>query len=108
MTLWLPWIDYGKTYAPMSASLSAALRKANLPARACIASRGLGEAQRAALDYHAGIVTRRLEVTPTVQCAALLVQAGVDAADRADAGWRRVWEGNRPRDRERYRLYVRE
>lgn len=108
MTLWLPWIDYGKTYAPVSASLSAALRKAGLPHRACIASRGLGEAQRAALDYHAGIVTRRLEVAPNAQCAALLVQANAGAIDRVDAGWRRVWEGNRPRDRERYRLYVRE
>lgn len=108
MTLWLPWIDYGKTYAPVSASLSAALRKAALPERHCIASRGLGEAQRAAFDYHAGIVTHRLEMTPNATCAALLVQAGAGAPDRVGTGWRRIWEGNRPRDRERFRLYVRQ
>ncbi len=108
MTLWLPWIDYGKTYAPVSASLSAALRKAELPANACIASRGLGESQRAAFDYHARIVTRRLEVVPNAHCPALLIQGSAGASDRVDAGWRRIWEGNRPRDRERYRLYVRD
>jgi 4-amino-4-deoxy-L-arabinose transferase-like glycosyltransferase len=108
MTLWLPWIDYGKTYAPVSASLQAALKKSGLPGRYCIASRGLGEAQRAAFDYHAGIVTRRLEINPNADCAALLVQATAGAPDRAGAGWRRVWEGNRPRERERFRLYVRE
>lgn len=108
MTLWLPWIDYGKTYQPVSASLAAALRKARLPEKECIASRGLGEAQRAAFDYHAGIVTRRLEVTPQAACAALLVQGSAGVPDRAGAGWKRIWEGSRPRDRERYRLYVRE
>jgi 4-amino-4-deoxy-L-arabinose transferase-like glycosyltransferase len=108
MTLWLPWIDYGKTYRPVSLSLAAALKKAGLPAKSCIASRGLGEAQRAVFDYHANIVTRRLEVFPQASCAALLVQSSAGAPDRNGPGWRRIWEGNRPRDRERYRLYVRE
>ena len=37
----------------------------------------------------------------------LLVQAGPEDDDREwSSQWRRVWEGNRPRDRERYRLYV--
>lgn len=110
MTLWLPWIDYGKTYQPVARSLATAVKKAAPTAR-CIDSRGLGEAQRAAFDYHANIVTRRLEVHSRSACPLLLVQASTrdsSAADRLDPGWRRVWEGNRPRDRERYRLYVRE
>ena len=108
MTLWLPWIDYGKTYAPVSASLSTAIRRLPPASATCIASRGLGEAQRAAFDYHARIVTQRLEIHPRSNCPALLVQASAGDNDRVGPGWRRVWEGNRPRDRERFRLYVRE
>jgi 4-amino-4-deoxy-L-arabinose transferase-like glycosyltransferase len=108
MTLWLPWIDYGKTYAPVSSSLAAAIRRLPSDARSCIASRGLGEAQRAAFDYHGGIVTQRMEIRPQARCPALLVQASAGDNDRMGPGWRRVWEGNRPRDRERFRLYVRE
>jgi len=110
MTLWLPWIDYGKTYEPVARSLSAAVKKV-APTASCMDSRGLGEAQRAAFDYHANIVTRRLEIHSYSNCPLLLVQASTrdsSAADRLDPGWRRVWEGNRPRDRERYRLYVRD
>jgi len=111
MTLWLPWVDYGKTYRPVAESLAAGLKRA-LPAGAsCIESRNLGESQRAALDYHAGIVTRRAEIDAggrhASRCPALLVQGRPGEDDRVGAGWRRVWEGSRPRDRERYRLYIR-
>jgi 4-amino-4-deoxy-L-arabinose transferase-like glycosyltransferase len=107
MTLLLSWIDYGKSYAPVARSLSAALARA-APGARCIESRGLGESQRAALDYHAGIETRRAEVHGKMHCAALLVQARPGENDRALLRtWKRVWEGNRPRDKERYRLYVR-
>jgi 4-amino-4-deoxy-L-arabinose transferase-like glycosyltransferase len=104
MTLWLSWIDYGKTYRPVALALKRAL-----PAGVrCIESRGLGESQRAALDYHAGIVTRRVEVEGANRCPVLLVQAQPGDDDRAlSAGWKRIWEGSRPRDRERYRLYAR-
>ena len=110
MTLWLPWIDYGKTYKPVAASLAAAIKK-TAPATSCIDSRGLGEAQRAAFDYHSGIVTHRLEIHARSSCPLLLVQASTgqgSGSDRLEPGWRRVWEGNRPRDRERFRLYVRD
>ena len=127
MTLWLSWIDYGKSYQPVAQSLSAALRKAAPSGAYCIQSSNLGESQRAALDYHAGIMTRRMELNDSgvsarsnevsersnagqqaVRCALLLVQARPDDDDRQwSSQWRRVWEGSRPRDHERYRLYVR-
>jgi 4-amino-4-deoxy-L-arabinose transferase-like glycosyltransferase len=110
MTLWLPWIDYGKTYRPVATSLAAAIRTVQVKgSKSCIDSRGLGEAQRAAFDYHAGIITRRLEVHRS-SCPLLLVQADArqSGSDRTGPGWRRVWEGNRPRDRERFRLYLRD
>jgi 4-amino-4-deoxy-L-arabinose transferase-like glycosyltransferase len=103
MTLWIDWIDYGRTYRPVALALKQALP----PGARCIESRGLGEAQRAAFDYHAGVVTRRAETHGRNRCPILLVQAHPDDADRlATKGWRRIWEGNRPRDKERYRLYV--
>jgi len=113
MTLWLPWIDYGKSYSQVADSLATAVKKTgltNLNKGACMESRGLGEAQRAVFHYHAGIVTRRLEVHPRSNCPLLLVQADArqSDADHTGPGWRRVWEGNRPRDRERFRLYVRD
>jgi len=104
MTLWLPWIDYGKSYRPVAEALARALPKGTR----CIEGRNLGESQRAALDYHAGIVTRRAGVRPGSGCPALLVQGRPGEDDRqVGRGWRRVWEGSRPRDKERYRLYLR-
>jgi len=103
MTLWIDWIDYGKTYRPVALALKRALP----PGTRCIESRSLGEAQRAAFDYHAGVVTRRAEIHGRSRCPILLVQAHPDDEDRlVRTGWRRIWEGNRPRDKERYRLYV--
>jgi len=103
-TLWLDWIDYSKSYRPVAQSL----RKALPPKARCVESRGLGETQRAALHYHAGVLTRRAEVHGPTDCPYLLVQSNTrDPAIEPAGGWRRVWEGSRPRDRERYRLYRR-
>jgi len=105
MTLLIDWIDYGRTYRPVAL----ALKRAIPPGTRCIESRSLGEAQRAAFDYHAGIVTRRAESGGNAHCPVLLVQARPDDQDRTlGPGWKRIWEGNRPRDKERYRLYVRQ
>ena len=70
MLLWLPWIDYGKSYRPVAQAIKAGLRGN----AGCIASRGLGEAQRAAFDYHAEIVTERSETHVGRKCGMLLVQ----------------------------------
>lgn len=104
MSLWVHWIDYGKTYEPVALSLKAAI-----PANTrCISGRNLGEAQRAAFHYHSGIVTQRLEIHPKARCDAILIQGVGSRPDRLEAGWHRVWEGSRPRERERFRLYVRD
>lgn len=103
ITLILPWIDYGKTYRPVAQALLAHLPRQH----GCIASRGLGEAQRAAFDYHAGIVTQRIERRERHNCRLLLVQdnAREPEVSRGEQ-WKKIWEGNRPGDRsEKYRLY---
>ncbi len=103
-TVWIAWIDHGKSYATVGAALAKAL-----PAKvACVESRGLGETQRAAFHYHASLVTLRAEVHGRTKCPYLLVQTSVaDPGAEPGREWRRVWEGARPRDRERYRLYRR-
>ena len=106
MLLLLPWIDYGKTYRPVAQALQAKLPKQ----RNCIAGRGLGEAQRAAFDYHAGIVTKRAGTRAGRSCNVLLTQenARLPAMDPG-ASWKKLWEGNRVGDRsEKFRLYVRD
>ncbi len=103
-TLWLDWIDYSKSYRGVAASLQQAL-----PTRVlCVESLGLGATQRAVFHYHAGLVTRRVELYGGAECPYLLVQSSA-SEPTVDPGpnWRRVWDGNRPRDRERYRLYRR-
>ncbi len=104
MTLLLSWIDYGKSYRPVAQSL-----KKHIPAGTrCIESRGLGEPQRAVFDYHEGIVTQRLELQAGGRCPLLLVQTRPGEPDGVGSGWRLLWEGSRPRDRERFRLYRRQ
>jgi 4-amino-4-deoxy-L-arabinose transferase-like glycosyltransferase len=99
VALWMPWIDYGKTYRPVVTSLRHAL-----PAdTGCIGRLSLGAPQRAALDYFGGIRTRWGSKT----CNWLVIQGG--PTEIAPDGWTKVWEGHRPGDRsERLRLYRRE
>jgi 4-amino-4-deoxy-L-arabinose transferase-like glycosyltransferase len=105
MTLALPWLDAGKSYRSMIASLQQAL-----PARhTCISSSNLGEPQRAMLEYYAGILTRRTETHPEIKCDLLLMQGFARNPDAPPGPeWNKIWEGNRPGDKsERYWLFQR-
>jgi 4-amino-4-deoxy-L-arabinose transferase-like glycosyltransferase len=103
--LFLGWADNAKSYRAMIHSMQQALPKKY----DCMASRGLGEAQRAMLHYFADIVTYREEVPSRKRaCGLLLVQGTPQAEAAPGAGWKKIWEGNRPGDKdERYRLYRR-
>lgn len=103
--LWLPWLDYAKSYRSMTSAMSLAL-----PSDAtCVASRGLGEPQRAMFEYFIGLRTQRLERGAGEHCTALLVQTTQRAELAAAAGWREIWRGSRPGERfERFILYVRD
>ena len=103
MTLLLQWIDYGKSYR----AVALALKKHIPESTRCIESRGLDEAQRAIFDYRVEVVTLRAEHHGDTGCPVLLVQARQGESDSIGPEWKLVWEGRRPRDRERYRLYVR-
>ncbi len=103
--LFVSWVDAGKSYRSMVASLRLAL-----PAHYnCMASRNLGEPQRAMLEYYANIITRREEVVGKTQCNLLLIQGwSGDNIPGPGPKWRQIWEGSRPGDKnERYRLFQR-
>lgn len=100
IALWLPWIDYGKTYRGVAASLKTAIAEQG---EGCIARSGLGLPQRASLDYFAGIRTRSMRGGGS-QCGLLLTQGPPRQETRS--GWTKIWEGSRPGDKnERLRLY---
>jgi 4-amino-4-deoxy-L-arabinose transferase-like glycosyltransferase len=102
MTLWLPWLDTGKSYRHMVDDL-----KASLPQKYnCIAGVRIGDSQRAMLQYFGDINTR---ARSTRVCDLLLVQGNRIAKPIEDEiGWDKVWEGGRKGDQnERFRLYQR-
>ncbi len=103
--LWTPWVDHGRSYRSVAVSLKAAL-----PARGdCIGGRGLSDAQRAAFHYFAGIQALR-EGSRATACHLYLVQGSAQREPLPPGkGWRKIWEGHRPSDRnERFRLYIRQ
>ena len=105
--LWMPWIDYGKTYRPLSASLAQAL-----PAKLdCIANANLPDSILASLDYFDQIRTVSLKDSTSKRCNWLLVLGQARDPDAIyAAGWRKAWEDKRPgdrRDSDKFRLYHR-
>jgi hypothetical protein len=106
-SLWMPWIDYGKTFRGVSASLEEAL-----PEKPdCIAGAGLHLSFLATLDYFQDIRVIPQKSEQAASCSWLLARGSLrDPASLAAAGWRPVWEGNRPSDRragDRFHLYRR-
>ncbi len=105
-TIWLPYLDSRRSYRTMIESLDG-----HLPAKGCIASRNLGDPQRALLYYFAGVETLREEASAhAATCPALLVQYGaIGAPPPSLAGWHVEWEGGRRGDAtERYVLYLKD
>jgi len=102
MTLWLPWLDNGKSYRPMIDDLSA-----HLPAGyQCITGSHIGASEQAMLDYFGQFRWHSREVA---RCDLLLVQGDrVARPIENEIGWEKIWEGGRLGERnERFRLYRR-
>jgi 4-amino-4-deoxy-L-arabinose transferase-like glycosyltransferase len=101
--LWMPWADFQKSYRSVALQLSSRI-PVGTP---CVAQRGLGVPQAAALDYHADIRPRAFDIARPEACPLLLVQGNprheFDAPGRA---WTKLADVGRPGDKsERYRLY---
>ena len=103
-TLWLPWVDYGKSYRSVFISM-----RPYIPAdRRCVASQGLGESTRPMLEYYLGILSKRRETDPHADCDVLIVDGwGQRPPANLAAYWQLVWNGARPQDNEeRFWLYI--
>jgi 4-amino-4-deoxy-L-arabinose transferase-like glycosyltransferase len=98
-TLFLAYVDTGKSYRTMVASLAEALPR-NYD---CISSRTLGEPARAMLHYYADIITYRDEIPTRARSCSLLLHQGVRAQPpEIPPGWHQRWEGTRPGEKTEY------
>lgn len=105
-TLWMPWINYSKSYAGVAAQIDE-----HLPTvKRCVDS-NVGPSQRASFAYFGSILFGEFGQQ---HCDYLLYQDNVsvksdDALWRQFKGnWKLLWTGRRPSDRdERFRLYQR-
>jgi 4-amino-4-deoxy-L-arabinose transferase-like glycosyltransferase len=93
MTLWLPALNAGSSYQAAFTSL-----KKSMPAEySCIERRGLGESERAMLEYYAGLRTRRFEAFDPGNCDFLLEQrAGKAPEGSPGPEWEKIWEFKHP------------
>jgi 4-amino-4-deoxy-L-arabinose transferase-like glycosyltransferase len=100
-TIWLPYLDSRRSYRWTVEAVAQ-----HLPPQGCVASRNLGEPQRALFAYFSGIRTVREEVQPRHDCTSLLVQYGRTPPE-PPAGWTAAWTGGRRGDdTERFVLYL--
>ena len=98
MTLWLPLLDYARSYAPQMQQLMAAIGE---PAPRCIATYGLSRAQLVGLEFHGQVSTTQISTTSENRrpCDWLVADAQMwDATqDRAlQRGWQPVARIARP------------
>ena len=107
MTLWLPWLNYGKSYASVAAHIAE-----KLPSNyRCVAADGVGAAQRASFAYLGPVKFGALSDT---HCEFVLVQdaglrtKGIAALKKIDGEMTLLWQGRRASDRdESFRLFKR-
>lgn len=102
MTLWLPWLDSGKSYRNMVAAMKQALPQHYN----CIAGERLSDGHRAMFDYFGNIITLR---DPMHRCDLRLIQGNrLSKPLRDETHWEKIWEGSRKGDKnEHFRLYRR-
>ena len=102
MTLWLPWLDSGKSYRGMVVSMKKALPEQYQ----CIKRTRVDDNQRAMLHYFGNIVT---QTDPKDRCDLYLIQGSqLPNALYNKRRWKKIWEGSRRDDQnERFRLFRR-
>ncbi len=96
MTLWLPMLDYGRSYAPQVTRLAKLLPRQP----GCVQTQGLTLAQVSAIAWHTGwsVQPGNDPVMQAVQCDWLVTPA--QEAAQATAGWLPVGNVLRPTDRD--------
>lgn len=110
VVLLMPWFDHGRSYRTVVKSLDIAVRgELSAQPTACIATTGVPDAMRSAMDYFAGLRTERITDDGT-PCALLLVHTDRRRAlGQLAPGWETVWEYRRGAGKreETFRLFRR-
>jgi len=74
MTLWLPLLDFGRSYGPVSRRIASMV-----PMGSCVLADGLSQAQIAALQYHGQLQLVRTRQGEDAACAAMVVDPASQA-----------------------------
>lgn len=107
MTLWLPWLNYGKSYATVAEQI-----QSTLPSNYdCVTADGIGPAQRASFAYLGSV---KFATSRQTHCDYLLVQDDdvrhkhSEAIKKISSDYQLLWQGRRASDRdESFRLFAR-
>ncbi len=97
MTLWLPMLDYARSYRAHVALLAQYI---HIPAGSCIAAPNLPHALSAALEYHGRWRVDASANAAQGPCAVLVMNTKVNAPLPTPAGWQRVAVAQRPTDKD--------
>jgi 4-amino-4-deoxy-L-arabinose transferase-like glycosyltransferase len=89
MTLYLPLLDWQKSYREVAVSMNQARSQRS----GCIAARNLTEPQRGMFHYYAGI-----KAPGPNDCPLLLLHTGSATEPAPGEAWKLVWRGTRPGD----------
>jgi hypothetical protein len=104
-TLWLPWLDHARSFRGVYAQIAQRLP----PDAHCIVMDGVGESERALIQYFIGIPPRERFVREE-DCGALLWEGNMQH-NRIWPGpgrWKLAWRGHRPGEPvEGFDLFVR-
>ena len=112
MTLWIPRIDYAKSFRSLGVQITAQTRSTlTLPDQHCVLDYNLGFAQRATLEYHADVAFQRKPVdSGKTKCDFLIIQddrrTGFSIRNEFELSrgerWNHIWTGNRNSDRHEF------
>jgi len=95
MMLGLPLIDQARSYRAVAVALSGAIGTSS-----CTIGAGVGDAQRALLDYFIGLRVVAPGHRDAERCETLLAQvSGGRSPAVDDRRWTETWRGSRPGDR---------
>ncbi|MCG7372555.1 hypothetical protein MHL40_07695 [Pseudomonas luteola] len=103
-TLWLPWVDLGRSYARPFEAL-----EQSLPAQFdCLNTVNMGESERSMLHYYTGIKPVMVATPEQAQCQIQMLLDQQHHPIKVDeAHWQLIWQGRREGDRqERLRAFM--
>ncbi|MCQ8896888.1 hypothetical protein NQT62_10645 [Limnobacter humi] len=108
MTLWIPRIDYAKTFKMVGQQLATTVAREGGQGPHCVRDFNLGDAQRGTLEYHSALTFySRQSAVEKHQCRFLILQDDTRRAfpvkfefeQSQGAEWQQVWSGRRNSDK---------